>query len=187
MKRLVLIMLFFSGFSVCGFFIEAQVNREEFFVKDQVLVKYQGISRDVVIPVKLGINRIGERAFANSPVNSVVIPMGVGYIDERAFMGCSFLKTVSLPNTLITLGRRAFFNCYMLEKINIPRSLVTIEDGVFFNCRNLTEMDIPDTLKKLGSRAFSGCLGMKKISISRRTQLGEHPFMGVPCEITYRD
>jgi len=178
--------IFFCTLVLCGFFLSAQAAETDFTVKEHTLVKYKGIERNVVIPPNLGINRIGERAFAGSSINSVVIPMGVGYIDERAFMGCTFLKTVILPNTLISLGRRAFFNCFLLETINIPRSLVTIEDGAFYNCRSLMEMDIPDTLKSLGSRAFSGCIGMKKLSISRRTKLGNNPFMGVPCEINYK-
>jgi hypothetical protein len=180
MQRFFFCVLIFSGI-----FLSAQES--DFVVKGQVLVKYRGESHDVVIPPKLGINRIGERAFADSSISSVVIPMGVGYIDERAFMNCSFLKSVALPNTLIRLGRRAFFNCYMLENINMPRSLVAIEDGVFYNCHSLKEIDIPDTLKSLGSRAFSGCTGIQKLSVSKRTKLGEHPFMGVPCDITYKE
>ena len=182
MRRLVLLVFIFGSF-----FLEAQVNEPGFLIKDQVLVKYRGNARDLVIPPKLGINRIGEKAFAQTTITSVVIPVGVGYIDERAFMGCSFLKAVTLPNTLISLGKRAFFNCFLLEKINLPRSLVAIEEGAFFNCQSLQEMDIPDSIKKLGSRAFSGCSGLQKLSISRRTQLGDNPFMGVRCEITYRD
>ncbi|MDR0447896.1 MAG: leucine-rich repeat domain-containing protein [Treponema sp.] len=85
------------------------------------------------------------------------------------------------------MGRRAFFNCTLLENINVPRSLVSIEDGAFYNCRSLKEMIIPDTLRRLGSRAFSGCIGMEKLSISRRTKLGEHPFMGISGTITFRD
>jgi len=167
--------------------LAAQVNQEEFVVKDRVLVKYQGVARDVIIPPKLGINRIGAKAFAEKPITSIVIPMGVAAIDEQAFRGCSYLKTVRLPNTLATVGRRTFFNCYLLENINIPISLLVIEEGAFFNCRGLKEIVIPDTVKSLGSRAFSGCLSLEKLSVSRRTKLGASPFMGVRCEITYRD
>jgi len=182
MRKFSVFVLFF-----CPLFLLAQNNPDDFIVKNKVLVKYRGAAQNVIIPPKLGVNRIGVKAFANTPINSIVIPMGVAAIDEQAFMGCSFLKNVTLPNTLATLGRRAFFNCFLLENINIPRSLLVIEDGAFFNCRSLKEMDIPDTLKNLGSRAFSGCLGLESLSISRRTRLGEHPFMGVPCEITYRE
>ena len=172
--------LFFCILILGGVFLAAQDVEADFVVKDRMLVKYRGTGRNVVIPPRLGIDRIGRRAFAGTSINSVVIPMGVGYIDEQAFMGCSFLKAVTLPNTLITLGRRAFFNCSLLETINIPRSLVTIEEGAFYNCRNLKELDIPDTLKSLGSRAFSGCFGMERLSVSKRTEMGNHPFMGVP-------
>ena len=175
-------MLFF-----CPFLLIAQSSQDDFVVKDRVLVKYRGVDRNVIIPPKLGINRIGAKAFAGKPLTSVVIPMGVAAIDEQAFMGCSFLKTVTLPNTLANLGRRAFFNCFLLEKINIPISLLVIEDGAFFNCRGLKEIALPDNVKSLGSRAFSGCLGLEKVSVSRRTRLGDSPFIGVPCEITYRD
>jgi len=188
MQRFFGFALFFCSFFLTAQnFLAAQNNYDDFVVKNRILVKYRGVERDVIIPPKLGVNRIGAKAFAGAPINSVVIPMGVASIDEQAFRGCSFLKTVRLPNTLASLGRRAFFNCFLLENINIPISLLVIEDGAFFNCSSLKEVTIPDTLRSLGSRAFSGCLGMEKISISRRTKLGDFPFMGITCEITYRD
>jgi hypothetical protein len=174
--------------SLCGTGIYAQTGtKDDFVVQDRVLVKYRGTERDVVIPAQLGIDRVGERAFAGAFIYTVTVPMGVAYIDERAFAGCSFLKAVSLPNTLVQLGRRAFFNCFLLERINMPISLLVIGDGAFFNCRSLRELDIPGSLKSIGSRAFSGCTGLERLSLSRRTKLGEHPFMGVRCPITYRD
>jgi hypothetical protein len=172
---------------LCPFFLFAQLEKPDFEVKDRVLVKYRGTDRIVVIPNTLGINKIGPKAFTGTAVSSVTIPMGVAVVGEQAFAGCNFLRTVSLPNTLLTLGRRAFFNCFLLETVNIPRSLSVIEEGAFYNCRNLIEVFIPDTLKKLGSRAFSGCIGLQKLTISRRTVLGDKPFMGVQCKITYTD
>jgi hypothetical protein len=173
---------------LCGAGTYAQTGtKDDFIVKDRVLVKYRGMERDVVIPAQLGIDRIGERAFAGAFIYTVTVPMGVASVDERAFAGCSFLKAVSLPNTLVQLGRRAFFNCLLLEQINMPISLLVIGDGAFFNCRSLREIDIPGSLKSIGSRAFSGCTGLENLSLSRRTKLGEHPFMGVRCPITYKD
>jgi hypothetical protein len=177
----------FMGF--CSLFLPVRLAAQEsdFLVQNRVLVKYQGLDRDVIIPPKLGIDRIGEKAFAGMLVNTVTLPIGIAYIDEQAFAGCTFLKQVSLPNTLVGLGRRAFFNCVFLERINIPQSLIAIGDGAFFNCRSLTEINIPDTLKTLGSRAFAGCIGLQTLSLSRRTKQGTHPFMGVRCSITYKD
>jgi hypothetical protein len=181
MKR----VFFFSGFLLAAALLIAQAP--DFIVKDRVLVKYRGAAQLVAIPSNLGVDRIGERAFAGTPLVSVKIPPGIAFIDERAFAGCSFLTEVSLPNTLTVIGRRAFFNCVMLEKINLPRSLISIGDGAFFNCRSLRELDIPDTLRTIGGRAFSGCLGLEKFSLSRRTKLGEHALMGLRCPVDYKD
>jgi hypothetical protein len=165
----------------------AAQTRPDFEVVDHVLIKYRGQDRDVVIPAGLGINRIGSRAFAGTQVYTVKAPVGVNAIDERAFAGCSFLKAVSLPNTLTVLGRRAFFNCVLLETVNIPRSLISIEDGAFFNCSSLKTIDLPDTLKSVGDRAFSGCLAMESISVSARTRVSANAFMGIPCKITWKN
>jgi hypothetical protein len=176
------------AFLLCTLSLPAQTpGTADFVVQDRVLVKYRGRENEVVIPSSLKIDRIGKQAFAGSPVNTVTIPMGVGFIDERAFAGCSFLRAVSLPNTLVTIGRRAFFNCVSLKEVNLPISLLTIGDGAFFNCRSIEELVFSASLKRIGSRAFSGCIGLRTLSVSRRTALGEHPFMGVRGTITYRD
>ncbi|MDR0600451.1 MAG: leucine-rich repeat domain-containing protein [Treponema sp.] len=179
--------LFFSLLLLPRSLPAQEAGPEDFLVRDRVLVKYRGTAREVVIPPTLGIDRVGQKAFAGAPVSSVTVPMGVAVIDERAFAGCGFLKTVSLPSTLTVLGRRAFFNCVQLERVNIPIGLVSIEEGAFFNCLGLKEMALPPSVKTLGSRAFSGCFGLERLSLSRRTRLGERPFMGVRCEITWRD
>ncbi|MDR1388665.1 MAG: leucine-rich repeat domain-containing protein [Treponema sp.] len=182
MKKAAAALLFFAGVFMVG----AQGNTD-FIVQGETLVKYRGRDRDVRIPADLHINRIGSRAFSGALVYTVNIPVGVDSIDEQAFAGCSFLKAVSLPNTLSTIGRRAFFNCVLLETINIPRSLRVIEDGAFFNCNSLKIIDMPDTVKSIGRRAFSGCLAMETLQISRRTRVSSDTFMGIPCEITWKD
>ncbi|MDR2313372.1 MAG: leucine-rich repeat domain-containing protein [Spirochaetaceae bacterium] len=173
---------------LCTLSLSAQSQRTgDFEIRNRVLVKYRGMGGEVLIPPTLKIDRIGRRAFAGAPVKALTIPLGVGFIDEQAFAECSFLETVSLPNTLIRIGEKAFFNCLSLKQINWPISLLTIEDRAFFNCRSMENLVLPGVLKYIGSNAFSGCIGLRTLSLSRRTGLGRHPFIGVRCEITYRD
>jgi hypothetical protein len=174
-------------FLLCACVFASAQEKSEFEVRNQVLVKYRGQNREVNIPPNLGINRIGRAAFAGIQIYTVTVPIGVNAIDERAFAGCSFLKSVRLPNTLTLIGRRAFFNCLLLETVNFPRSLISIEDGAFFNCGSLKAVDLPDTLKSVGERAFSGCLAMEKLSVSKRTKVSPNAFMGVPCTINWKN
>jgi hypothetical protein len=182
MRNIFLSLFFFLGVSVfCQSF-------PDFEVKDRVLVKYRGRDEAVIIPERLGINRIGERAFAGNMLKLVKIPVGVDVIENYAFAGCSFLREVFLPNTVSVIGYRAFFNCAVLETVNMPYSLRNIEGGAFFNCRSIRVMDMPATLRSIGSRAFSGCTGLESLRLSRRTRVGEHAFMGVPPgKISYKD
>jgi hypothetical protein len=179
--------VFFPAFLVLGVSVFCQ-SFPDFEVKDRVLVKYRGRNEEVLIPESLGINRIGERAFAGNMLKSVKIPAGVDVIESRAFAGCSFLREVFLPNTVSVIGYRAFFNCGILETVNMPYSLRSIEGGAFFNCRSIRVMDMPSTLRSIGPRAFSGCTGFEILRLSRRTRIGEHAFMGVPPgRISYKD
>jgi hypothetical protein len=160
----------------------------DFEVKDRVLIRYHGRDEEVAIPESLGINRIGEKAFAGNALRSVKIPVGVNAVESRAFAGCVFLTAVSLPNTVTRIGYRAFFGCSFLENISIPRSLREIGGGAFLNCRSLPALELPSALRSVGPRAFSGCTGLQNLSLSRRTRIGEHAFMGVPPgAVHYRD
>ena len=52
-------------------------------------------------------------------------------LDNRAFMYCSGLKSVTLPENLETIGAAAFYGCSLLENMNYPKSLESIEEEAF--------------------------------------------------------
>ncbi|MBR2942003.1 MAG: leucine-rich repeat domain-containing protein, partial [Clostridia bacterium] len=55
--------------------------------------------------------RIRAGAFANDPVNVVVIPDGCEEIGDDAFAGCTELTDVYLPDTLTVVSSSAFSGC----------------------------------------------------------------------------
>jgi hypothetical protein len=170
----------------CLFFsAEGRALESDFKIEGRTLVRYAGRAREVAIPD--GVSRIGRRAFFGTEVYAVKVPVGVAAIDEEAFSGCAFLRSVRLPNTLASIGRRAFFNCGLLAELNIPRSLRSIGAGAFFNCRSLPAVELPDSVRAVGDRAFAGCIGLERLSLSRRTDAAKRAFMGVRCAIEWRD
>lgn len=112
----------------------AETSSKDFVVENGILVDYKGennLLEVVSIPSNLGITAIGENAFSDTVIRTVIIPKGVTTIKKYAFADCASLKSVSLPDTL-----------------------TTIEDYSFSGCDNLTEIYLPDSVKNFGECIF---------------------------------
>lgn len=55
-------------------------------------------------------------------------------VGDRAFENRTNLRTVTLPDSIVSVGWFAFSGCVSLEKISIPASVTTIGYGAFQNC-----------------------------------------------------
>lgn len=63
---------------------------------------------------------------------------------ENCFDGCKSLETVTLPDTLKTIGDYAFQGCALLETVEIPAQVTDIGDFVFEGCTSLESIDVDD-------------------------------------------
>ena len=97
-------------------------------------------------------------------------------IAYKAFEGNSgndFLQTITLPNTLESIGGYAFSNCNSLTNIVIPDSVTSIDEYAFFGCANLINIVIPNSVTSLGDSIFAYCRGLKNATIGNGvTSLG---------------
>ncbi len=109
---------------------------------------YNGTERDLIIPDTFDghlVTRIGEEAFdvRHVRIRSVVVPEGVVSIGARAFETCDDLVEIQLPDTLIEIGDQAFRHCWCsLKSITIPDSVTVIGSNPFVECYKLTEICI---------------------------------------------
>lgn len=97
------------------------------------------------------VTSIGEGAFANKALKSVVIPNTVKYIKGYAFANNNLLF-VDFPNKLETLGRRSFKN-NSLTSVIIPDTVKSIKAETFAN-NCLLEVTLPKTLTIIGKNSF---------------------------------
>lgn len=79
---------------------------------------------------------------------------GLIKLREGAFMGCSSLEEITLPNTIDTIEESAFEDCSSLTKITIPSLITELEDSLFSGCKSLTEIHIGETVTKINDSAF---------------------------------
>lgn len=86
------------------------------------------------------------------------------------------LKTVSLPENVVTVGSMAFGNCYYLENVSFGNKVTTIEASAFYQC-DLKSLSLPATVTRLNSYAFQGNKNLTSVELSSSiTDLGTNPF-----------
>ncbi|GMH78707.1 hypothetical protein TL16_g07909 [Triparma laevis f. inornata] len=88
----------------------------------------------VVVDISEGVESIGYRAFGYcSSLTTVSFPATIISICLAAFSGCRSLKNVDLFHTnLQELDDKAFYCCSELKSITIPDSLQTLGDKIFY-------------------------------------------------------
>ena len=73
-------------------------------------------------------------------LTSVTIPNSVTTIGSGAFSGCSALTSITIPNSVTTISDYTFNECTNLQKVNIGKSVKTIETFAFKNCTSITQI-----------------------------------------------
>ena len=100
-----------------------------------------------------------------------------GNILYGAFYNCSMLTSVTIPDSLTSIGSSAFYNCSGLTSITIPDSVTSIGSSAFRGCTGLTSITIPDSVTSIGSYAFYNCTGLTSVAIGDGVEsIGEGAF-----------
>jgi ribosomal protein L12E/L44/L45/RPP1/RPP2 len=130
-------------------------------------------STDAVVKVPeeiygIPVTTIYSVAFSNTPAEEVIIPEGVKEIKKLAFNGCYYLKKLTLPQSLETIGDSAFADCDVLETLDLGGA-VTIGADAFYGCTSLKELTISGNCQTIGvddEEPFITCSQLEKITVT---------------------
>ena len=110
---------------------------------------------------------LGNGAFSGcSALTTVQFGSGLTSIPEELFEGTG-LKTITLPESVTSIGPWAFANCTKLEQIRFPSGLTSIGHSAFEGCTALTAVTLPGRLTELGYAAFENCSALKSVWIPK--------------------
>ena len=121
--------------------------------------------------------------FENTPSKDVTLVLVTGFVDKEmapkeliipnsinldgetytvnaimpyAFSDCTELVSVTLPNTIVSIGEGTFFNCIRLLSVIIPNTVTFVGKYAFYGCRSLTAVSVPKVVN-IHEKAFEGC------------------------------
>ena len=72
-------------------------------------------------------------------------------MDAYAFQNCVRLNSITLPETLTSIGPYAFENCTRLSSVTLPESLTKMYARVFNGCTQLKSLTIPQYVTQMDS------------------------------------
>lgn len=120
-----------------------------------------------------------DEFYGCSGLKSVTIGNSVTSIGDNAFSGCDGLTSITIPDSVTSIGDNAFFGCIGLTSIIIPNSVTSIGYQAFHNCSGLTSVTIPDGVTTISFGAFSGCSSLTSVIIGNSVRnIGSSAFDG---------
>jgi TPR repeat protein len=123
---------------------------------------------------------IGDNAFEDSSIKSIIIVNSVTAIGESSFSGCENLYEISFPSTITKIGAGAFAGCRNLLDVKLPPHLKCIDVQAFDSCRNLTHVLIPNNIEEIGNMAFMST-NLSSVSLPQNLKkIGGMAFAGAP-------
>ena len=121
--------------------------------------------------------KINDEVFSgNTNLTSVTLPESLTTLGREAFSFCKSLKTIKIPSGVTAIPVRCFYGCSSLESVTIPVGVTDIGGAAFSGC-NLKALTLPESLEAIGYNAFSGNRSLKSVNIPTKVKtIEEHAF-----------
>ena len=99
-----------------------------------------------------------------SYLQNVALPETAGY-GFSAFYNCSALKSVDIGVGATALDNQIFYNCAALETVTGGENVLSIGESVFYNCKKLTAVPAFEKVTAIGAFAFYECASLQEVNI----------------------
>lgn len=155
------------------------------------ITKFLGFDEsEIVVPNQIDgvlVSAIGANAFAKcTGIERVIVSEGIKEIHDGAFGGCTALKEILLPSSLVTLGDKperrddgdaryrsytGVFEGSSIQNISLPSGLKILGGKVFKRCRSLNSINLPNSIEEICEECFSDCTSLVSVLLPDNLKL----------------
>lgn len=116
---------------------------------------------------ELPVKEIAQEGFRGTNITDIVIPASIESVGMAAFANCNMLSDVKFANgsQLKEMPQGIFGYCGNLKSITLPQTVNTIGHLAFVGCEKLGDIVLPDAVEEIGIRAFEGCYSLSGINL----------------------
>ena len=115
------------------------------------------------IPKKVTVIPYYMAAYSSN-LSQLELKAGVNRILDNAFIGCTALDNVFLPNTIISIESNAFGCCESLKNITLSKKIRILPSYGFQNT-SLTNFLVDEQIKLISIGVFNNCNKMERVII----------------------
>ena len=170
-----------GAFEGCSNMKSVQIPNSVTLIENNAFDNCSGLTS---IEIPKSVTSIGENAFCGCIVPSFVNNSclnaeehnywGAQICDENGLViknnvvvDCAkWATSVTIPNTVTSIGENAFSKCSNLTSIEIPNSVEYIGYAAFEDCYSLTNVTIGNSVTEIREYAFYGCTGLKSVTVT---------------------
>ena len=129
--------------------------------------------------VRSGTSAIGQEAFyKHSELTSVTLPDSVSSIGIAAFAQTGIVS-MRIPKNVRMLSNSLFSECGALVSVILPEGLTVIDSSAFYMCTALRSVNLPDSLLSIGYAAFLRCDSLRGVTIPEGVKvIGDYAYAG---------
>ncbi|SKA64338.1 Leucine rich repeat-containing protein [Eubacterium uniforme] len=102
----------------------------------------------------------------------IVIPACVTKIADSAFDGYKYIKEITFAEgcNVSSIGKNAFINCSSVTDVTLPDSITSIGESAFNNCGAMVNIKLPAKLETIGKNAFDKCFSINELRIPKKVK-----------------
>ena len=124
------------------------------------------IGNQLVKDTTINCEKIKDYVFSYyKSLETVTIGNSVTSIGNYAFEYCSNLTSITIGNGVTSIGNYAFYYCSSLTSIIIGNGVTSIGNYAFQNCSSLTSITMGNSVESIGNQAFRNCSSLTSIII----------------------